>query len=296
MLIKGSLVALVTPFDRNGAVNYQKLAELIEWHIQQKTDGLVVLGTTGEASTLTYEEEQEVLRFTVDLVAKRIPVIAGSGSNDTQTAIAKSLRFEELGADALLVITPYYNKTNDVGMQLHFFAIADQVNIPIILYNVPGRTGCRIEIPVLEKLREHRNIIGIKEASGDISYVMEVSRLLRDDFILLSGNDDSIVPLLSVGATGVISVWANIMPKSVHELVNDYLTGNAENSLKMQRAYLEVVNELFVETNPIPIKFAMNYLGFDVGGLRLPLAELSPKAQINLIKLIQPFEEELKWK
>lgn len=218
-MLKGSMVALVTPMDEENRINYPKVAELLEWHIENGTDGLVILGTTGEASTMTFEEEKEFVAFCNDKIAKRVPMIVGSGSNSTATAISNSQAFAELGADYLLVVTPYYNKTNAQGMIRHFESIADSVTVPIIMYNVPSRTGCNITPEVVGKLAKHPNIIGIKEASGDMSYVMNISKYINETFALYSGNDDVIVPLLSVGGTGVISVWANIMPKEVHDLV-----------------------------------------------------------------------------
>lgn len=284
MNIKGSIVALVTPMNNDGSVNYAKLEELIEWHIENKTDAILVIGTTGESPTLSHEEDEEVVKFAVEKVAHRVPVIVGSSSNCTETTITQSKKFEKLGADALLIITPYYNKTNEGGMIAHFEAVANSVNIPIILYNVPGRTGCSISVSAVERLSKHPNICGIKEASGNISYVMKIAKYLSDDFCLYSGNDDMIVPVLSAGGVGVISVLANICPKETHDLVMSYLEGDTKKSLDIQLKYLEFINNLFIETNPIPVKEAMNYLGMNVGGYRLPLYPMSDKNREILIK------------
>ena len=210
--VRGSLVALVTPFHEDGSVNFEKLGELIDFHLENETDALVILGTTGESSTMSHEEDNAVCEYTVKRVAGRIPVICGSGSNDTRTMLEKSLSFERLGADGLLIITPYYNKANEEGIYRHFATVADAVKIPCILYNVPGRTGCSISEANVARLSKHPNIIGIKEASGNISYAAKIARYLSDDFVMYSGNDDMIVPMLALGASGVISVLANVAP------------------------------------------------------------------------------------
>lgn len=277
MEFKGSYVALVTPFNQDGSVNFTVLGNLIDLHLESKTEGLVILGTTAEAPTLTYEEEEEIVRFTVNRVNKRKPIIVGSGSNSTDTAITYSKKYEQMGADALLVITPYYNKTNERGMIHHFTNVADAVNIPVILYNVPSRTGCSLSINALKVLKNHKNIAGIKEASGDFSFVAKVAELCDENFVMLSGNDDQIVPLMSLGGSGVISVWANIMPNTVHDLCQAMIEHNYEYARKLQLKYLDVCNHLFIETNPIPVKEAMNFLGYNVGPCRLPLDEMDPK-------------------
>lgn len=281
-MIKGSLVAIVTPMNQDGSVNYKKFEELIEFHIENKTDALVILGTTGEAPTLTFDEEEKIVEFAMKVTNKRIPVIAGSGSNCTATAIKYSKKYASMGVDGLLVITPYYNKTNEQGMINHFVAIADSVDVPIIMYNVPGRTGCSISIKAIEVLSKHKNIVGIKEASGDLSYATKVARYLNDDFAMYSGNDDIIIPMMSIGAVGVISVWSNIMPKTVHDMCFDFLNGNHKKALETQLKYLDVINGLFIETNPIPVKAAMNYFGYEVGVLRAPLGEMSEAAFAKL--------------
>ena len=259
-MIKGSIVALITPMDALGEIDYQGLEKLIEFHLSEGTDGLLVLGTTGESSTLTPEEEEEILRFTEAKVNKRIPVIAGAGTNNTKKTIERVQRLAAIGADQLLVITPYYNKTSDAGLLAHFTAIADQSPRPIILYNVPSRTGMTIPIPVLEKLATHPQISGIKEASGDLAYVMAVGRIL---------------PILSVGGSGVISVWANIQPRLVHELVATFEQGNLRRAQQIQLTALPLIHALFSETNPIPIKAAMEMMALPSGALRLPLVPLS---------------------
>lgn len=285
-MIKGSIVALVTPMTETGTVDYLGLEQLIDFHLQEQTDGLLVLGTTGESPTLSDEEEEEILRFTVEKVNGRIPVIAGAGSNATAKTVKKVQRFAELGADQLLVITPYYNKTSEAGLLTHFKTIADASSLPIILYNVPSRTGMTISLPVLAELAKHPRIIGIKEASGEMSYTMEVAQLIDETFALYSGNDDLILPVLSVGGIGVISVWANIQPKVVHELVHDYLNGNSHSAKEKQLTHLALINALFSETNPIPVKAAMNHLGLPAGPLRLPLLALGEEKQQQLIALL----------
>lgn len=280
--LQGSIVALVTPFNQDGSVNFSRLGELVDWHIANKTDGIVVLGTTGESSTMTHEEDTQVCTFVVKRVAGRIPVIAGSGSNCTATMLEKSLRYQALGADGLLVISPYYNKANEEGMYRHFATVADAVNIPCILYNVPGRTGCSISEAVIRRLYKHENIAAIKEASGNISYASQIARYLSDDFRMFSGNDDIIVPIMALGGSGVISVFANIFPAVAHDIVADFLAGDIAKSRAAQLKYLEVINDLFIEVNPIPVKAAMNMLGLHAGSLRLPLYEMSEGAKAKL--------------
>lgn len=286
-MIKGSYVALVTPFHPDGSVNFEKLKELCEWHVQQGTDGIVALGTTGESSTMTHEEDDAVAQCVLDTIAGRIPVIVGSGSNDTSTAIMKSQRYAGMGADGLLVITPYYNKANTQGMIRHFSAVADSVEKPIILYNVPGRTGCNLSLDALEVLSRHENIRGIKEASGNISYVAKVAKLISDTFCMVSGNDDMIVPIMSLGGSGVISVFANLCPAQCHEITASYLAGDVAHARDLQLKYLELINALFVEVNPIPIKEAMNLAGMNVGGYRLPLCEISEGGRAVLKKAME---------
>lgn len=273
-MIRGSIVALITPFHEDGSVNYEKLRELVLWHIEEGTDGLCILGTTAETPALTVTERDKIVEVCVEAAGKRIPIIVGSGSNNTLVAKEQSIKYENMGADGLLVITPYYNKTNKSGMICHFTEIADAVNIPVILYNVPGRTGCSLTYEALKELSQHKNIAGIKEASGDISFVSKIARLVSDDFAIYSGNDDMIVPLLSVGGAGVISVAANIIPNEIHRLTMAYLNGDVELAKQIQLKYLDLINALFIETNPIPIKEAMNILNMNVGKYRLPLYEM----------------------
>lgn len=281
-MFEGSYVALVTPFYADGSVNFEKLKELCKWHVENGTDGLVVLGTTGESSTTDAAEDAAIVRCCVDAIAGRIPVIAGGGSNCTETSLAKSRKFRDLGADGLLLITPYYNKTNQKGMYRHFATVAEAVDLPIILYNVPGRTGCALSVECVEALSRLPNVRAIKEASGNIAYTAKIARLLNEEFALLSGNDDMTVPILSLGGVGVISVWANICPRQTHEMVAAYLAGDTARAREMQLRYLELINALFVEVNPIPVKEAMNLMGMDVGPCRLPLCEMEEK---NLEKL-----------
>ena len=276
MLFKGSAVALVTPFTQDG-VDFKKLGELVEYHIENNTDALVVCGTTGEATTMSDEEQLAVIKYVVDKTNKRIPVIAGTGSNNTMHSIYLSQEAERLGADGLLVITPYYNKANANGLKLHFETIANNVNLPIIMYNVPGRTSMNMKPSLVAELAKIENIVAIKEASGDLAQVAELCRLVPNDFAVYSGNDDSILPLLALGGKGVISVLANVCPQETHDLVQKFFDGDIEGSRKIQLELKPLIDALFIEVNPIPVKTAMNLLGFEVGNLRLPLAEMDIK-------------------
>ena len=271
----GSGVAIVTPFDGN-KTNYDVLGELIEWHIASGTDAIIICGTTGEASTMPDEEHLAAIEYTVKKSAGRIKAIAGTGSNETAHAIALSKRAEELGADALLQVTPYYNKTTQKGLVAHFSAIANAVNIPIILYNVPSRTGVSISIDALKELVKLDNIVAIKEASGNIAYTAKVAAEVPELYIY-SGNDDMIIPVMSLGGKGVISVLANVMPKETHEMCAAYLDGDTTKATKMQLEYLDLINKLFIEVNPIPVKTALNLMGKNVGNLRLPLIDMEEK-------------------
>ena len=273
--IRGSIVAMMTPFHEDGSVNFEVLEQLLERQIAAGTDGILTLGTTGEYPTMSHEEDAAVVAKTSEVVNGRVPVMVGSGSNCTATQIEKSIQYQDMGADALLLIAPYYNKANPEGMYRHFAETADKVHIPCILYNVPGRTGCSIPVSVVEKLAEHPNIAGIKEASGDMSYAMKIAHCAGPDFAIYSGNDDITLPLLSIGGSGVISVFANVMPEASHRIVMDYLTGNHERALETHLQYLKLMNDLFLEVNPIPVKAAMNMMGLNVGPMRLPLCEMS---------------------
>ena len=274
-MIRGSIVALITPFNEDGSVNYKRLRELIDWHVEQQTDAILVLGTTAETPTLTLSEEDEIARISIEQAKGRVPIIVGSGSNNTMVAIEQSLKYEKMGADALLVITPYYNKTSKAGMVNHFTQVADAVHTPVYVYNVPGRTGVTISYEALAEISKHKNIVGIKEASGDMSLICKFSKLINDNFNIYSGNDDINVPLLSMGGAGVISVLANILPKETHDMAMAYLNGDVKKARDMQIKYLDFINALFSETNPIPIKEAMNLVGLNVGGYRLPLCPMA---------------------
>lgn len=289
-MIKGSIVALITPFDEEGKVNYDRLKELIDYHIASKTDGILVLGTTGETPALTEEEQEEIVKVSVQYSNGRVPIIANSGTNNTEKSLVRSLRFEKLGADGLLVITPYYNKPNRAGMIEHFYTIADNVHIPIYIYNVPARTGICIGDDIVEELSKHPNIAGIKEASGDMSYVAKLSRLISDDFSIYSGNDDITVAIMSMGGVGAVSVWANLMPEKVHEMTHAYLEGRTEEAKKIQLEYLKLINAMFCETNPVPIKALMNMVKMDVGGCRLPLGSISSANRRVLSSLMDEYE------
>lgn len=275
-IFKGSAVAIVTPFNESG-VNFEKLKTLLEWHIKEGTDAIVICGTTGEATTMTEKEKKDTIKFTVDVVNKRIPVIAGTGSNNTVSAISMSKYAETVGVSALLVITPYYNKTTQKGLVKHFKAINDEVKTPIILYNVPGRTGVNISPKTLFELSKLSNVVAIKEASGNISQIIQMKELCRDSIDIYSGNDDQIVSVMALGGIGVISVLANIIPSKVHEISKKCLDNDFKGALVLQLDTLSLANTLFIETNPIPVKTAMNLMGLEVGPLRLPLCEMDQK-------------------
>ena len=280
--IQGSIVAIVTPFHQDGSVNFSKLGELVDWQIQNGTDGIVALGTTGESATMTDEEDDAVCEYVLKRVNGRIPVIVGSGSNCTASMLEKSLRYQAMGAQGLLIIAPYYNKTNEEGMYRHFATVVDAVDIPCILYNVPGRTGCSISEGVVKRLAGHPNVMGIKEASGNMSYACKIARYLGPDFAMYSGNDDITVPILSIGGSGGISVLANILPQQTHDMVMAYLSGDTAAATAAQLRYLELINSLFLEVNPIPVKAALNMMGWEVGPCRMPLYEMSQGAAQRL--------------
>lgn len=279
----GAGVAIVTPMTQTGEVNYPKLEEILEYQIANGTDSIIICGTTGEASTLTHEEHLEAIRFTVEKVAGRLPVIAGTGSNCTETAIYLSTEAEKYGADALLVVTPYYNKATQKGLIAHFTAVAESVKLPVILYNVPGRTGVNIAPETAAYLAEHvENIVGIKEASGNISQITKLAHLAGDKMDIYSGNDDQIVPILSLGGKGVISVLSNVAPQQTHDIVEAFLSGDVVKSCKLQLEAIPLVDKLFCEVNPIPVKTAMNLLGFEVGPLRKPLTPMEEEHKAQL--------------
>ena len=274
-IFTGAGVALITPMNDDGSVNYEKLRELLEFHVANKTDAIIICGTTGEASTLSDEEHLECIRFACEVINKRIPVIAGTGSNCTQSAIELSKEAEKSGVDGLLLVTPYYNKATQNGLKAHYKAIAKEVNVPIILYNVPSRTGTRLAPQtVVDLCHEVPNIVGVKDATGDISEVAELMSLAKGTVDVYSGNDDQIVPVLSLGGKGVISVLSNILPKETHDMVASYLDGDVVKSCEMQLKYFDLVKSLFCEVNPIPVKKALNLMGMEVGSLRLPLTEM----------------------
>lgn len=289
-IFKGAGVAIITPFHQDGTVNFEKLGELLEFHVANKTDAIIVCGTTGEASTLTHEEHLECIKYTVDKIAGRIPVIAGTGSNCTETAIYLSKEAEKYGVDGLLVVTPYYNKATQKGLIAHYTAIANSVKTPIIMYNVPSRTGCNILPETAVALAKNvENIVGIKEASGNISQVAKLAQLADGCIDIYSGNDDQVVPLLSLGGVGVISVLSNVAPVQTHDMVMKFLEGNVEESLKIQLKALPLIDQLFCEVNPIPVKAAVNMMGMEVGPLRMPLTEMEDAHKENLKKAMQEF-------
>ncbi|MDF2950629.1 MAG: dapA [Anaerocolumna sp.] len=293
-IFKGAGVAIITPFTEKNEVNYEKLGELIDYQIANGTDSIIICGTTGEASTLSHEEHLECIRYTVDKVSKRIPVIAGTGSNSTETAIYLSQEAQKHGADGLLVVTPYYNKATQKGLVVHFTDIAKSVDLPILMYNVPGRTGCNImPATAAELVKNVDNIVGIKEASGNIAQVASLMHLTQGDIDLYSGNDDQIVPLLSLGGVGVISVLSNIAPKETHDIVAKYFEGDLKGSLDLQLKAIPLIDALFCEVNPIPVKMGVNLMGFEVGELRKPLTEMEPDNVQKLIKAMKEFGIEL---
>ena len=281
-LFTGAAVAIITPFNEDNSINFECFGEIIENQIVNGTDAIVVCGTTGEASTMSDEEHIECIRFAVEKTAKRVPVIAGTGSNDTAYAIQLSQEAEKVGADGLLLVTPYYNKTTQRGLIAHFTAIADAVNIPIILYNIPGRTGMAIDISTAKTLAKHKNIVGIKEASGNISYTAKLIAECGDELDVYSGNDDMIVPVMSLGGKGVISVLSHVIPKETHMMVQYCLENNFAEATKLQLEYLELINNLFIEVNPIPVKEAMNIMGVNAGGCRMPLYPMSDENRTKL--------------
>ncbi|MGN0544098.1 MAG: 4-hydroxy-tetrahydrodipicolinate synthase [Acutalibacteraceae bacterium] len=284
VLFTGAAVALVTPFNEDGSINYGKLEELIDYQIENSTDAIVICATTGESPTLDHEEHSEAIRRCVEHVAGRVPVIAGTGSNDTAYAVKLSNAAEKAGVDGLLMVTPYYNKTSQAGLIEHFNFVADRVSTPIILYNVPSRTGLNIKPETYLELSKHKNIVATKEANGDISALAQTRRLCGDELTLYTGNDDQITAFMSLGAKGVVSVLSNVAPKAAHDIVYKYLNGDVKGSAELQLKYLDLCNNLFADVNPIPVKEAMNMMGMDVGPCRLPLTKMNPAARDKLKK------------
>ncbi len=289
-IFKGAGVAIATPFYDNGEINYDEFERLIEFQIENGTDAIIVCGTTGEAATMSEKEHMDVVKFCIDKVNKRIPVIAGTGSNCTQTAIELSKLAEEYGADGLLVVTPYYNKATQGGLVAHFSAVADAVSLPIILYNVPSRTGCNILPETAAKLaKEHKNIVGIKDATGNISQTIKMMSLCEGSLDLYSGDDDQIVPIMSVGGVGVISVLSNVAPRQEHEICQKCLEGDFAAARELQFKAYPLVKALFSEVNPIPVKSALKMIGIQAGPLRLPLTEMEPENQAKLKEEMKKF-------
>lgn len=274
-IFRGAGVAIITPFTETG-VNNNELGRIIEDQIAGGTDAIVITGTTGESATMTDAEHREAIRYTVEKVGGRIPVVAGTGSNETSYAIELSQYAEKVGADALLLVTPYYNKCTQNGLIAHYTKIADSVGIPAILYNVPSRTGVGIKTETYAKLSQHPRIVGVKEASGDLTAILRLRAATGDDFAVYSGNDDQIVPILSLGGSGVISVLSNVAPRAAHDICQRYFDGDVRTAAKMQIDYADLIDALFCEVNPIPVKTAMRRLGYDAGPLRMPLSEMEP--------------------
>ncbi len=282
-IFKGAGVALVTPMNADGSVNYDKLAELIEFQIAGGTDCILTCGTTGEASTMSEEEHMDVVRFTIEKVNHRVPVIAGTGSNCTETAVKLSVQAEEAGADGVLLVTPYYNKATQGGLIQHFTAVASKVKIPCILYNIPSRTGVTIQPETMAYLYKNvENIVGVKDATGNISMTTKLMTMVDEDFCLYSGDDDEVIPVLSVGGAGVFSVLSNIAPKEVHDMCASWFAGDVKTALKEQLRAYDLIKALFSEVNPIPVKAAMNLMGMNAGPMRLPLTEMEPQNQAKL--------------
>ena len=290
-IFKGAGVAIVTPMHENGRVNYEKLEELIEFQIANSTDAIIICGTTGESSTMTHGEHLKTIEFTINKVAKRVPVIAGTGSNCTETAIMMSKEAASYGADALLVVTPYYNKATQNGLIAHYTAIAEAVpETPIIMYNVASRTGCNIQPAIAVKLAKNvKNIVGIKEASGNLSQVAQLMSMADGGLELYSGNDDQVLPILSLGGYGVISVLSNVAPKETHDMVQKFMDGDVKGATEIQLKAIPLVNALFSEVNPIPVKAALNLMGMEVGPLRMPLTEMEDANKAVLAQAMKDF-------
>ena len=289
-IFTGAGVAIVTPMTETGAVNYPKLEELIEYQIANGTDAIIICGTTGESSTLTHEEHLEAIRFTAEKVAGRIPVVAGNGSNCTETAVYLSQEAEKYGVDGVLLVSPYYNKATQKGLIAHFTKIANSIKIPVVLYNIQSRTGVNMTPETIAYLAKNvENIVAVKEASGNISQIAKVAQLCGDSIDIYSGNDDQIVPILSLGGKGVISVLSNVAPKETHDIVAKFLDGDVAGSLELQLRAIPLVEKLFCEVNPIPVKAALNMLGWEVGPLRMPLSEMEEEHQKELKAAMDAF-------
>lgn len=289
-IFTGAGVAIVTPFQENGEINYDKLDELIDYHCENGTDSIIICGTTGESATMTEEEHMECVKFAIERTKKRIPVIAGTGSNCTRTAVEMSREAAENGADGLLVVTPYYNKATQQGLIAHYTTVAKEAKAPIIMYSVASRTGCNIEpATVAELVKNVDNIVGVKEASGNISQVAKIMAMTDGNVDLYSGNDDQIVPILSLGGKGVISVLSNVAPKETHDICELFFKGETKASAELQLKAIPLVEQLFCEVNPIPVKKAMKLMGYDCGPLRMPLTELTPEHEKSLAKAMKDF-------
>lgn len=289
-IFTGAGVAIITPFTADGKVNEKVLAEIIEYQISHSTDAIVICGTTGESATLDHNEHTQAIKVAVDVTAGRIPVIAGTGSNDTAYALKLSNDAEKLGVDGLLMVTPYYNKASQEGLIKHFNYVADRVSTPIILYNVPSRTGCEIKPETYAELAKHKMIYAAKEATGNLSSIAKTISLVPEDFSIYSGNDDQITPIMSLGGKGVISVLSNILPQVAHDIAQSALDGDFKKSAELQLKYLELCNAMFMDVNPIPVKVAMRMMGIDVGPLRLPLCDMTPANTEKLKSVLQKYE------
>lgn len=289
-IFKGAGVAIVTPMYDNEEVNYDKLEEIINWQIDEGTDSIIICGTTGESSTLSMEEHRNVIKAAVEFTKHRVPVVAGTGSNCTRTAIELSKEAEEDGADGLLIVTPYYNKASQEGLIRHYSQIADNTKLPIIMYNVPGRTGCNMQPETVAKLFEAKeNIVGLKEATGNMAQASTTMYLTDGKLDLYSGEDGLVLPLMSIGAIGVISVWSNVAPRQVHELCESYFNGDLQKAQKLQREALPLVDALFSDVNPIPVKNAMNMMGMEVGPLRAPLCDMSTEKKEKMLEIMKNY-------
>ncbi len=285
-IFRGAGVAIITPYTEDG-INFEELGRIIDDQIENYTDAIIITGTTGESATMSVEEHKEAIRYAVEKTNGRVPVIAGTGSNETRIAVEFSKYAEEVGADALLVVTPYYNKCTQKGLIQHYTMIADSVNIPIILYDVPSRTGVSIQTATYAELAKHPNIVAVKEANGDLSKILRLRAACGDDLVVYSGNDDQIVPILSLGGQGVISVLSNVAPKAAHDICQLYFDGKVEESAKLQIEYADLIDALFCEVNPIPVKVAMRKMGWDAGPLRMPLCEMEPAHEAQLEKALR---------